>query len=171
MGAGGLLRLDGAGLQGVLLAHHAGGQAGPAVRAVHLRGAEQREGDGGHRQQAGALWRRVGEERVEPLSRADGEGQEAPAHPVLPRHGPLRPAGGAFCAAEPGHEQDRLHAGPAAGHSQGAGRGEEAGAAAGDRAAGRACRCAGGGCEPDGAAQARQHGASRRRVEKRGRVL
>ena len=55
MGAGCLLWADRAGLEGVLQPHHAGGQTWAAVRAVHLRGAKQREGDGRYRQPSGVL--------------------------------------------------------------------------------------------------------------------
>lgn len=55
MGTGHLLRVDRAGVQVVLQPNHAGGQVRSAVRAVHLRGAEQREGDGRRRQPSGVL--------------------------------------------------------------------------------------------------------------------
>ena len=163
-GDGAVSRADEGRLQGVLRAHHAGGQDRQRLRALHLRRAELGAGDGGAGHEAGAFQRGVGEERVEPLSGADQErrGQDAGAR--LPRHGPLRPAGGVRPPAGAGHGQAGIHAGPDSRNQEDSaqGRAEAADRRAADRCSGQQRRAAG---------EARVHVAGGWRLRQGGRFL
>ena len=81
--------LTNAGIPGVFRAHHSGGQTWHRVRAVHIRGIEQREGDGCGRDIPGELQRRMGQERMETVPYPHEERSEPRTDPMLPGHGSL----------------------------------------------------------------------------------
>ena len=159
------------GLPRVLRAHHAGGQAGPGLRALHLLGPAERQGDGGGGVAPRAPQRPLGAQRVGPLPGPhQGRRQEDPDPGVL-RHGPLRPARGVRPPAGAGHDQAGLRAGPGARHQEDLRQGREACAGCGGRLPGAGRHARPGGLGQRGRpAQAHLPLPGRRRLRPRRRV-